>query len=600
MSEQKSAPTMFAGITPPPAQPKPADTAKATNTPVSSAKPKGAPVGKFGLAAAIPLAGLAVLIVGATLGPIAAVVAAVVAAVALLAIGAIALLSRASARRVATTTKTNPDGTVTTTTRPIRKPGWTRQRNQRLRPPRTRDSAPGGRGRWPSRGRDRSPGGPSGGGNPRTTGRPGGKQPRNPDRTDGAKRRLRERVPGSPWRNRDRSKNPGGMPEGGPDRPKKDRPGRQPRDKAPGRMKPPKDSKSTDRPGRFKRAARSIGDTLARSHRANLPPSSPKPPRSPKSDKPGKGGNGQAPGAPGRTKRRRADNQAASPNEHGGKGRPSKVPTWVKRVFVPADPPPPSGTKDWSRRAKDKVRSKWAAAWSDGDSKSSAGPRPNGDPKPGGATPSTPTSKPESRASLTRRWRRRFRPELTDFKTKLDQRWEARAIGQKPAPKQDPVVRPKPHVSSAESAAFAEDWSPAPRQHETSRQSAEAGLMAEGDWKPEPRRTAPRSASQGGVGQMSNEGGIPQGTDASTTASRSAAYNGAANAAARVSAAKGQVANALSSQANAVSNREGMEAQTSHLRSEAGKARQDSAVMGAVAGKFREWGSRAADVIYRG
>lgn len=126
MSEQKSAPAMFAGITPPPAQPKSVDTAKPTGAATAGTKPQGAPVGKFGLAAAVPLAGLAILIVGVTLGPIAAIVA----AVALLAIGAVALLSRASARRVATTTKADPDGTITTTTRPIRKPGWTRQRNQ--------------------------------------------------------------------------------------------------------------------------------------------------------------------------------------------------------------------------------------------------------------------------------------------------------------------------------------------------------------------------------------------------------------------------------------------------------------------------------------
>ena len=95
----------------------------------------------------------------------------------------------------------------------------------------------------------------------------------------------------------------------------------------------------------------------------------------------------------------------------------------------------------------------------------------------------------------------------------------------------------------------------------------------------------------------STQGGIPHGQDASTAATRSAAYNLAANAAARVSNAKASVADAAQSQAHALSGREGMEGRVSQLSAEAGKARQDSSAMGAIAGKLRQFAANAANMV---
>ena len=85
--------------------------------------------------------------------------------------------------------------------------------------------------------------------------------------------------------------------------------------------------------------------------------------------------------------------------------------------------------------------------------------------------------------------------------------------------------------------------------------------------------------------------------DQSTAAGRAAAVSGAANAAARVSAAKGKTADTLAKKASDLSGREGMEGRVSQLQAQAGKARQDSATMGAEAGKLRQLASAVANLF---
>lgn len=589
MTEQKT-PAMFDGVKPPPPreQPKPDGSAKPSN---HAAGGSGAPVGRFAFGSAVPVLALIGVALWVTVGPVVALI--VVGA--LVAIGGIAMFTRSAARRrVATTTRRRPDGSITTTTKPVRNPRWSdRRRNRSQRTPRDRGPSgsdnPGGRSRWRFRQRGGSPGGRSGDGSPTRSGRPGGggrpggSQPGGGGQPGDKRRSFQDWMTG---RNKGGAppKNPAGRfvrPPAGSPSPggRKPQAGGQPAGQKPPGQKLPKKPR-----GRW--------SWSRNQNQAAKPPRSSKPESGNRNSTGGKsrgsGGSGSSNGGggwlPGGGKSRTpTKDKGGGESRRGAKGITRTIGRTIAKshranlASTPASKSKRGAAADTQTDSGFSRRTWWSRRQPD----------------------SSGSSRPERRALLSHRWRRQSKLAPTDFKAQLDQRWVSRGIGDQqgldPTRSDDPTVRraaerrrSAAYQSSPEAAAFAEDWKPAPQQYAPNRHSAEAGLMGEGDWKPEPRRAAPRSANQGGSSQMSDN------QDQSTAVGRQAAANASANAAARVSAAKASLADSIAAR---VSNREGMQAADAGLRAQAAKARQDAATMGAEAGKMRQFAATVSNLF---
>jgi hypothetical protein len=593
MSEQKTAPAMFAG-TKPPRDSTPAPTGKQPDRAVAlKSESGGVAAGRLTGFTLLPILAVGLIVLVAS----GHVMIALIAGAALLIVAVIAGVNRsAGKRRVATTTRVRPDGSVTTTTRPVQR----RERNRRRQ--RTRGGLLGRRlsgdgGSSHTRSRSWIPGSNrrnsqrsalrDGSGSP-SRGPGSGRRPGANQSAPSTKPRLRDRM--RPGRSQRDAMRDGGAPKGPGARDPKSPPRTRGTD---GRWPWSRNRSSNDGPGGRK-----------------SPGGSPRSPKIPTGKRP-RGGDDNL-GSPSGGSRRRnrsasdgtggpggqskgkspRDAKSSAPSALSG-GRPSRVPTWVKRLTAPTDRP--SHRRDPGRPKRepvlDRARRSWVTAWSDGDRKPARQKRRDRVARSAArdaaatAAPASPPSAtaPESNRERNHRrlWPRsgRAKAPSQDFAARLDQRWASRGIGQRQAPRHDPVVAPKPQASSAAAAAFAEDWAPS-KSHGADRSSVTSGFEAElTDWTPsKPPRPAPRPGSKGGSSGMSNES-----TESQAQAGTAAAYASATRSARAGSSSADGRANQLRADAARLPNTARMAVHKADLTRQAGKWVRVSAVYSAVA-----------------
>jgi hypothetical protein len=602
MSE-KAAPAMFEGARVRSTPPSDTATDKSTDRATAlKANDSGAPAVRVAGFALLPVVAVGLLALAAW-SPMAALIAGGALVVAVL----VGIVSRARGKRqVATRTSVRPDGTVTTTTKPV-------ARRERSRRQRTQNGPSGRRprgdgGSSDSRNRSWIPGSdrrnnrrstPHGGpGSP--GGRLGGSGPGNPP---GKSPRMRERMwPGKAKHDVARNQqSPGGGSKNpntrGPKSPSSDgTDGRWPWS----RNRNSGGSPSGKTPGRAPRSPRS---KRPRGDSGNPGSSSGGGGGRPWRDKSNSGGNS---GGQPKVKSPRNVKHSAPSAPNGGKS--SKVPNWVKRAVVPANSPSHDRSAGVTKRVKEKARDKWHDAWgdntpvvkpkrrsakSDTSSDSSESRRRNWWPTRGGGNSDDSGGSGRNSESryrrLTQRLNRPTKVARPDFAARLDERLKARGVNRYPDDF-DPIARwgrdrrrsRSTGDSSVEAAAFAEDWTPTPTNRGVDRASAESGLVAEDDWAPsKPSRPAPRSASKGGNSTMSNES-----SESTAAAGTSRAYEAAQRDARTGSLLATATANKLRADAARLPDTPRMAPHKTALGVQAGKWARVSAVYSAIASKL--------------
>lgn len=570
-AEPRPAP-MFAGAKPPPvpesrAGEKPSDK-------VTALKQDGVPASRFGLVVGVAALGLLIVALW-SVSPMAALIVGV-AAVALVLVAL--LVHSAGKRQVSTTTKVNPDGTISTTTR--------RQRRQPRGDRSIRRPFGDRQGRAPSGGRNGSPGaggrGPGRGGS-----QPGGGGPRGSRQSDvgrnGRPRTLAERATG---RNRPTSEQRAARrADRAPAGPKAPAVPRQPaQGKAPAGPKP----------SRFR--SRPNGPAGNGGKRRDRSPSGSKP----NGSKPSGGGGG------GRSVLHPFGGGGGGKRNNGGSGpKPSKP--RIPKVTGDRNPysdkswwGPKGGKKPQKDPSKQSRREWWF------------GPHKPAEGERGAATPSatgTTTTRPSWRQRLKRKSKTDEYPAFDP--AELDKRWTARfgkkdpasggeakpgwegVVSKPPTSKRQPVDNRTASQMADEAALMSGANAGTVPAQPADHMAEEAALMSGEMWEPPKTRRMPSApASKGGTEAMSETSGAAQ--NRSTPQSQAASWHNLGNASSRMNAAYVAVANQKRGEAQRAAGMKGMEAAAANATAEAGRASQDAAVYGGMAAKFRQFAAKVA------